>query len=682
MIQDKSIARKRMRQPVPIIPTLVIGVGKYGREVGIQLAARLLLTEDGLHEAGLSKPLLVRTDDNGNVTPGFIRIMELDWDQWFAAEFKADMLLTDIEISGPSVADEGTQPRQREDERHPDDWIEAKNALPKTVEHLFDISLPLRTHDTPLKLGNFLPQGKDQNFAMRVYVVCAAREADSAALVPELIRLLGQAYVTRTGLAKGLQMLCYVGGTSRVEHLKANGDEKEYDLLLDTEVTRVLPKCLRAPVPAGTPQMDSLLDYLEQIGQHASPQIIEVCYLIDTQLANLVAAVQNRVDEPNEAIIASALAINMFISSGGDATIRRAISRRWDLADPHSEPGPFATLGVASYALDHPKLRRLVYNYVTGMFLLHAQPVTYGDRSTQRGTFAGYKEEELLNNPQLETQLNYKIHIMLDEYEKSISFKSIERKLPKGNVAADKKLDYKKAVVELEQVDAGNRAKIKEVLERVTDKLADDMGENALKLRAQKRQLLYLDELADASFTGAIGRALLIAPVLVALILALSPLWGAVSTMISDWFGWFNVGSSFFTTVYNTLYALPAWVGAAALVPPLLASIFFGQRRAYRKRIRHQLNLLVKKFEAILKEADQEAWRWALAQTVMDKEELEKRVKALSRPGGIVSNLRDTLLAEEFGSTTFALGRINYQAIARSRQDRKVVTRRSGAALP
>ncbi len=733
MLQNQTNAPPRHRVPIPVIPTLVIGVGRYGKEVGVQLAARLMLTEDGLRPVGLNKPLLVHRNSNGDLMPGFVRIMELNWKQWAGSGYTPDTFLTDIDISGASVAEEGTPPQQREEDMLNADRNGALLALPQMVGQMFTISEQLRIHDTPMQLGSFLTLGKDQNFTMRVVVVCAAREAETAALLPRFLELLGQVYVVNAQLAKGIQVICYAGATSRAEHRQANGDDAEYDRLLDAEVARILPLTRRN---SRVLTVDSLLDQLNRMWQNASPQIIESCYVIDTQLANMVTAVQLRPDEPDETVVVAALALTMFITSGADIAIRGIRSRRWDLSTPyvHTEQGLFTSLGVGSYALDHPRLRRLIYDYVTGMFLKRAQPIRYGDQGKRRHARAGHQDEELLDGD-LENQLCDNLEKVLNDYKEKIDFRTIEREMPKAGTDANSKkaINFKKAISILERIDPEDRAKIKGELEHISLHMVKSMEENALQQRILKRQQRYQKFLEDASFKyqnelllspqaplvqmyrftlqsldalrkeankvnapmagpnliaekrdfaaersrcydeemtrrvddikrtlkhrpnplGAAGRALATAPLLAHLANALAPLGGAIFGVLS-WFGLAPV----LVTLYGIISSLPAWVNLLGISLPLWSSIFFGHRTAYRNRLKHHLQELVKRYEVLLKETDLEAWRWALAEALAEQEILARNIRPLCRPKGIISRLRDGMLSEQFTAREQILERI------------------------
>jgi hypothetical protein len=493
------------RLPTPIIPTLVIGVGRYGWDVGIQLVARLLLTEEGLRSKGLyqDKSLLACEDDKGKVGPGFVRVMGLNWKQWAGSGYTEDTFLTDIEISGASVAEEGTMPQQREDDMLAVDKKDAIDALAKMKEVLFAVSSELRTHDIPMLLGRYQTLDKDQHFTMRLVVVGAAREPETAALLPRLLELLGQVYVEDTHLVRGIQVICCAAATSRDEHRLANGDDREYDQFMEAEVARILPvhhrKTRAMPV-----RKKSLLDQLEMMWQSAPQQSLDTCYVIDTQLANGVTAVQLRPDEPNETIVVAALVLTMFITCEADTILRRARSRRWDLvkAFTQTEQGLFTSIGVGSYALDHPRLRRLVYDYVVGVFLTRAQPVRYGDQGHRRAALAGHQDDELLDK-KLEDELSHEMPTALNNYQEGIDFRAIEPKMSKVTHQSGKKdINFKKAIKVLKRIDPDDRVKIREELERINTHMADAMEEHALQKYIQGRQRAYQQLLDKEAFVN------------------------------------------------------------------------------------------------------------------------------------------------------------------------------------
>ena len=509
MLQEEVLPRRRQRHPAPIRPTLVIGLGDFGHEVGKQLAARLMLTEESLRGEGLVGPLLARKLDSGKEIPGFVRIMGIDWESWFSSNYDPDQLLSDITISDASLAENGTPPRQREEERPEEDWDEARLALghPHMLEVLFEAaSLTLRTHDTPMRKGYDIQQRK-QALAMRVVVVCAAREAATTQLAPDIIRLLGKPYVKEAAVTKGIQILCYVGGTSRAEHLRASGDAQEYDDLLETELLRLLPLCRRPPTltPSSSQPIESLLDQLDSMWQHEQPQTIENCYLIDSQLANRVAAVQQRLDEPDETVVATALGLNMLITSNADYIVRQSNLRRWDLANTYNEPGLFSTLGVAAYSLDHPKLRRLVYNFIVGKFLESVQPPVLGDSQQQRMR-RGANEEYLVDET-LNTQIRQETERRCNDYKKRLEVlgKSVQRSpqlkhtlnSPHDPKTTNARLQYRKAVRKLARLRSSDVATVSAALGDILQQLDTDMEKNELENNLLKRQCDYEERLED-----------------------------------------------------------------------------------------------------------------------------------------------------------------------------------------
>jgi hypothetical protein len=510
MLQEEVLPRRRRRHPVPIRPTLVIGLGDFGREVGRQLAARLMLTEESLRGEGLVGPLLACKHDNGEEIPGFVRIMGIDWETWFGSNYDPDQLLSDITISDASLAEDGTPPRQREEERPEEDWIDARLALghPHILEMLFDAaSLTLRMHDTPMRVGSFDIQGRKQAFVMRVMIVCAAREAATTQLAPDIIRLLGKTYVTEAAITKGIQIFCYVGGTSRAEHLRALGTPEEYDALLETELLRILPLCRRPTVftaPASQ-SIECLPDQLDLMWQHEQPQTIENCYLIDSQMANRVAVAQQRLDEPDETVVATALALNMMITSNADYTVRQSNLQRWDLAHPYGELGLFSTLGVAAYSLDHPKLRRLVYNFIVGKFLERVQPPFLGDNPQQRMRRGA--NEEYLVDEKLDEPIKQETKRHCDEYERRLEAlrKSVPHppqlkhtlNSPHDLKTTNARLQYRKAVRKLARLHSSDVATVSAVLGDILQQLDTDMEEGELAKILLERQRDYEERLED-----------------------------------------------------------------------------------------------------------------------------------------------------------------------------------------
>ncbi len=739
MVQKKQLQARVRRMPTPIIPTLVIGVGKYGREVGVQLVARLMLTEEGLRSHGLkqSKSLLVGKDAQGNLQPGFVRFVELNWKQWAGNGYSADSFLTNIQISGPSVAEEGTLPQRCEDDMLPADKNAALVALHKMRDTMLNVSGKLRDHDTPMLLGPYQPSGPDQQFTMRLIVVAAAREAETAALLPELLKVLGYMYFEQAKVVRGIQIICYSGATTREEHLQAGGTELDYDQLQPIELKRILPLQQQLDRKLPAPQK-SLLDELETIWH--STRYLESCFVIDTQLANGVTAVRLRHDEPDETIVVAALAITMFITSNADNILRRANARRWGLVKTFvkTEPGLFTSLGVGSYSLDHPRLRRLVYDYVAGMFLERAQPERYGDPRQQRVPHAGHRDDELLDST-LENAVHYSVQEMLDGYKEKLDFRVIEAKMPTRIPKKSRTLiDYRKSIAMLDRVGANDRQGLKDALEQhICANLLNTMQRQTLQRRIRDRQLDYQRLLKKAAsdyhntilsdvhaplikmyhFTQESYPLLLLearkanaplttadlliakrdfaaeqclrfeeeitrrvddirrtlknrpkvvaivlswlsfAPAIIKLIAQLAPLLAPLIAIVSL-FGL----APLLNNAYNFITAIPLWVDLLGVTLPFSASTFLGQRFLYRRRLKHYLQELLKHYETLLQEADMEAWRWALAEELIEEEILVDHIKRLSRPGGIISQMREELLNEQFVPREQVLERILFDA--------------------
>jgi hypothetical protein len=496
---------QHMRRPVPIRPTLVVGLGDFGHAVGEQLVARLMLTEESLRGEGLTGPLLAQ-QEQGEISPGLVRILHLDWKRWFDEDYHPDELLRDIILADASVAESGTPPRQREEDRHPDDWVAARLALtrPRMRQVLFETaSQGLRAHDNPMRVGHFQIQERKQNFEMRVIVVCALREAATTELGLDIIKLLGKVYVAQAEVAKGIHVFCYVGATGREEHFRAYAeafgdvpeDSTEFDDLLDAELARILPVCKR--LNTGQLPQDNFLDKLDQLWRIERPQTIEACYLIDSQLANRVAAVQQRSDEPDETVVATALAITMFITNNADRVVRQTRASRWDLENPVGEPGLFSTLGVASYSLDHPRLRRLVYNYVVGAFLQRAQPTVSGD--DPRATLLGDSRERLPDED-YEATLTLEIQEMCSDYKKRIAFKTIAHETPSLRERIRIDFDYNSVIKELTRLSSTDPGAVQIALEDIIGELVADPGtmSGILLKHTMEQQQLYQERLESA----------------------------------------------------------------------------------------------------------------------------------------------------------------------------------------
>lgn len=701
MSQDALNGNAHQPGLLPITPTLVIGLGKFGRQVGVQLMARLQLTEEGLqHDGGLVGPLLVRWDAQLNrPTPGLVRIMTLDWGQWFNSNYTRDVFLKDVEIT-PGGAEQRTPPQCCEDNRHPDDYTDARIKLRNMEQEFLKASDPLCAHDMPGRKG-YNPPGQDNKLNLRIFVVCAARENESAFLVPELLALLGERYVLKQELTKGIRLLCYAGDTPREEHKEAVGDDKDYDALHTIEVERICSS-------------KGLLQILE--GRCKDPKdplahTFESCYLLDVHLANRQRAVQLRHDEPDEVVVAAALALTMLIGTDGDQHVRRALAARWYPKYFHEPPGFFTSFGIASYAIDHPKLRRLVYGQVVGAFLLAAQPMTEGEKYPAQASPA---DEGVADDKALTIDINHEVNGLVIDYIKRITFKTVKRCVGDNGMPV-RRIDHRPAIDKLRQSNPSNRQDVKNKLEDVIADLNDDMRSVALTYHIQDWQQKYekclteaidepMQKLYDSSRApltriyrflsktleelraeakkynaplsqrvgkqhqrtfvqnqaaafdravgqqvtklqatllrpsrsiGALGRASLAAPV-VLLVLQLLPFgfWEAIDSVSAT----FSALTNLPTLIYLILITLIGW-----------PTIYLVHHFFHLRNIRRALVELEKTHAAILKEADQEAWRDALAD-VYDKlnQQVNQRVKPLCKPFGIVSKLRDTSFADQF----------------------------------
>jgi len=653
------------RKPIPIIPTLIIGVGKFGHHVGIQLAARLSLTEESLRYEGLVKPILAHIN-NGQIMPGLVRIMEINWELWLGDDCRYDNFLKDIDFQGAGSAEQRTPPQVREGNRYPDDWTDAKTVIEQDksiAEQLRQVAVPLREHDMPLRVGNFLPPDKDHDLLLRILVICAAREADTAVLTPALIELLSKTFVI-PGQARGVQILCYAGGTTRVEHIEAGGTDEEFDEREEAETNRIRP--VRSTL---TSSSVGLLDELEELRVRSGPQTIETCYLLDINLENQQAAVQGRHDEPDEIVVAAALAANMFITTDADQYIRRTAPRAVissTLRQPASqqgkysplEPGFFATFGISSYAIDHPKLRRLMYSKVIGDFLLAVQPRTMAEVSPSRAALIGFRDDELAEDQQLDIKITRDIQKQTSEFSKAISFKSISRKIAKKGLvvfATNKKSKYKNAVAALQQCDASNRQSVHDELDKIIEKLSEDMRNLKLTSFILQRQSLYKDILQfEISFRLQDIYVSQQAP----LTYAYRFLLNCVEALKKETEKYLEIlpptlqanrqRRDKFVQDQEDLYERTMGEKVTEICAVLMRPRWwFG--RLTQTKFRKILKQLEERYAIILQRADMEAWQGALTENYIEIEQLvTQRVKPLCAPNGVISKLRDESLAEEF----------------------------------
>ncbi|GHO93822.1 hypothetical protein KSF_038700 [Reticulibacter mediterranei] len=699
MLQDRmtqAVARQGRRLPLPILPTLVICVGKYGQEVGRQLAVRLSITERGLKEQGLTHPLLVRANEAGEIQPGLVRIMGLDWDRWFLHQCTPASLLFDIDNVDIAVLDEETPPQIREEDRHPDDWVQARSAFPATRERLRTVALPLYMHNTPLQMGNFQTQGLDQDAQLRIAVICAAREAATCELVPDFLRLLGQLYVQQDTLIRGIQVFCYVGSTSREEHLRAGGDESAFSQLEQNELARLIPVQKRPISPPGVPPPpDSFLDKLNQLWQEPGPQLLSSCYLIDTQLANNVVPVRLWRNEPDETIVGTALALNMCIASNSDLVISSLIPTRWGERLIYSDPGPFATFGVASCSLDYPQLYRLIYGNMIGTFLQRVQPTMHGDHPDQA---AGEHADKLVNEPLLDARIDGEVQTHLEELRRSFNKKQIQATLPELSTVALQKTDYRATIQELLQLNPLNRTAIKETLARFSMQFANKLRRNNLLHLYQERQRRYLEALqaamrshhtsflhnGEAAFTAMYR----FVPESLRIVIAEARKAEApydVSTMETQQQEFADRHSTRYqqnviehiTNIQYSLKRAPGRIGitgrALLLLPlsvllsllisknnilafaivglilalPLYALLSLIYRSIQNKTLEKPLRQMKRQYDTTIAELDRQAWSWALAQMVKETDALTQRITLLASPAGILSETRDRLLAEQ-----------------------------------
>jgi hypothetical protein len=662
------------KQPV-VLPTLVIGLGRFGHQVGVQLAERLQLIEADLRQDGQKSSLLMQLDDQQRLSPGLVRIMDLNWDEWMQSNHDRKQFLKDIDLVTPVPRALG-----REDERNALDWGDAKSALKKMREHILAISRPFRQHDNYMNTRNNRPLQNDQQFQMRICVICAAREDASAKLTADFVELLGNIFVVQTRLANSIEVICYVGSTTREEHIEAKGNDDEYDRYLSAELDRLLPE-----------GQASLLYRLENMCRRTQYQLLHRCYVIDTQMQNGMMAVQGQANEPDEVVIASSLALNMFITANADTFIRQKHGLHWHLGDAYYEPGIFATFGIATYCIDHPKLRRLVYNRVLGQFLSLAQPKTEGEKAAQAGAL-NIQDEAIADNPLLEAQVMSDVRQKLDEYRNQLQFKAIEQSVPHLTVKTSE-IDYYQAAIMFQQCDP-DRQSIRTTLDKLASKWGYDTNSSELMLRLQQRQKLILDHLQtvftqhlqefytreqapltrlhrflrgslrlieqEASQAGAAltlhkmkqQQDLLIQEqdeqyqrtvgeivTRLSTILSRQPVLTRTSGKIA-----FTVGTLLLVGLALTV----PWVGVPTLAATTALFVFTTNRERPHNRIHKPLKQLEQKYFTVLQAIDQEAWKGALAELYLwVNDQVTQRITPLCASQGIISTLRDQFLADE-----------------------------------
>lgn len=368
-----------LSKQVAIVPTLIICQGKFGRAVGLELVDRLSLMQAALTQEGFTDPLIARADNNGLV-PGLIRIMELDWEKWLSRSLEHVHFLRDIEI--PNVSGS-----RKISHRLPISPLPDPGDVNWMLDELSNLKGRFRAACEPLRFHHMHKLGVKDEFRLRLIIVCSAREGTIPILTHNLVKVLGDFYITEEKLTSGIQMFCYVGGTSMEEHIDSGGTSDEYEdpdpytllkryTLLKKERELVLgrPSLSTGGGPKPEP---GFLKWLMWLWDHSNPDvahILESCYLLDAQLANGLVPTPEQLYEPSEVVLATTLALMSFIATNADLQIRQLVSRRsTHAANPPTNPPRqrclFASFGIASYSVDHPKLHRLVHSWLIDDFL-------------------------------------------------------------------------------------------------------------------------------------------------------------------------------------------------------------------------------------------------------------------------------------------------------------------------
>lgn len=710
MLQEEMTLQQVLRQPVPIQPTFVLCLGRFGEEVGKQLVARLMLTEESLKRDGLASSLLVQSQGE-HETAGFVRVMHVDWEQWFSENYDPDVFLRDITVPDLGSAEDGTRPWQCEEDRPPNDWDEARLALKRLRMRtlLTSVSTTLCTHDTPMRLGSYQTHDRSTPLGMRLIVVCAAREAASAEIGPDLIELLGDVYITRNALVKGLQVICYMGHTEFNEHRLAGGDEREFDNLLEQELARIVPENRRSSTQS------SNRSFVERINElwMDKPQIVESCYLLDSQLINNIIPVRQRPNEPDETVVAAALAINLFVASDADRKVRQQIQQRNASGTQLGECGPFATLGISAYALDHPRLRQLIYARLAGIFLRQVHPEQQGDDPEKELELLSRNKErkERLEDEALEEQIVRDVDRLCQQYRRGITFAYAQSVQPPLVQFVHGKLNYRQAI-------AGLRASrtVDDEVRYIVQELLEDVKKRSLVELIRERQLIYV-ELLDETFRdvtaplyeeerATVTRLYRFAqqsltvlrgevtreeapPVQIDLIEAreafaqrqqedfekglkkridvIQDIMAAQPNQINILMRvlLFAVVFSLFGFMVSQVQQVQAWFNALPFLasftftPPIwavmlcvavllwsLLTIYYRWR--CNRQLRYHLSRLVQEHKKILEEADHEAWRFALTKQFEQQELEATRIAELCGPGGMLTKLREQFLQQKF----------------------------------
>ncbi len=683
MLQDRvrpSNPVQHRRQLLPVTPTLVIGIGRYGREVGRHLAIRLSITEAGLREKGLVRPLLAHINEKGETNYGLVRIMDLNWDRWFMHNFEPTYLLGDIEDAHLSMLDVETPAQVREEDRHPDDWLKARSELPKMRDQLLLVAQTLYMHNMPLQMGNYQTLGPDRNARLRICVVCAAREADTPQLVPDFLELLGQLYVLQNTLTKGLQVICYTGSTTRPEHLRAGGDSATYELLKQIEQDRILPLDHRVATPTGISPTASFLDGVANLWHKPGPSSIAICYLIDNEMSNNLHPVSRRLDEPDEAVVAAALTLNTFIAGNDDLKLASTVMPRWDNGTTYAETGPFATAGVSSCSLDYPQLPSLIYGNMVGVFLRRVQPVP----SNQR-----------LADIQHETQAYKK------EVQNKIIWENIKVMLPELPFPSQRSSHYRMTIDDFLHASPDNRAQIKDLLEGFSIKQSFLSTQYSSLLGfLRSRQQLYIDALQKvlseqhasilSGGDAALTKLLAFVPESMQILIAEAQKVNAPLTLVDverhqqDFADKQSLLAQqalikHISTVQHHLLQTPSYAGilgrslvltplimiaylfisgtAAAGIPlllgslvlllPVYACLMLLFRNIHWRNLAKPLQSIEQQYKRIIKELDYTAWSWALAHVIAETDALSQRLQILSSPNGFIEETCNALLSDQ-----------------------------------
>jgi hypothetical protein len=410
--------------------------------------------------------------------------MELNWERWLSKNLEPTEFLQDIEeLQDVSVAQKDLH-RLRLDpgpHRNDVDWI--RKELPKLDPQLRAACLPLRLHDANSH------KGVNVEFRLRLIIVCAAREPATAIFTHDLVKILGKFYITNEKLTSGIQMFCYVGGTSLEEHLSEGGSKGDYLSyqydLPNRERRRVLGRRKNR-------EDSGLLESLMYLwNDPLTEDVLEACYLLDAHLANRLVPMPGRPDEPGEIVVATALALISFITTNADLEIRQVAARRSKATSGIPAPGRlfelkhclFASFGVAAYSIDHPKLHWLVHSWLMGDFLRRALPQTKGEMN-----IPGNPQEML--NDDVALQIQETVQAQFNSYQNSVIFEAIDERIMQ-KLPRQAGVEFSKLVDLIDQKGAG--AHLKSILAHITAGLQNRPLEQYL----QDYQRHYVEALQD-----------------------------------------------------------------------------------------------------------------------------------------------------------------------------------------